>query len=654
MNKSLYISLTTTLLLTGCQFFKIHTEHTSYAEVGHYISDYVSEPSIDMHGQNETIILSNAASAEKIVLHLHVDESYQNNDKVTIQCMSQCGVELAGDLGKLHIKSLDLKNVHLLTNPNLTVENINITSSEAITTGLPVVTKQAKITIQPSTDMISAQKLIKAMNIIPASGEFVYDTNIVYDNKGKALNSHNDGGIADAVYSLNSLKKTCPNLKWAAPVVSWFGISQNGSKDTDVSKLEIVPAVDSKQDIFSETWKIGNTNRQSAYLISRDNNGRPNYGGSINDGSLLRYIELLKNKNLKVMFYPVILMDIEGKPWRGRIKATNPDNVHEFFYKKNGYNNFILHYAELLKGKVDAFVIGSELQDLTQSVDNRYEYPNPKRYPAVVELIDLSKKVREILGPNAIITYAANWSEYHHDKAQIHHLDILWSSPSIDVVGIDAYLPITNKSWGDISVNDIKTGWANGELWHYYYDRNKKADLMPEWGLKQIEYWWSNEHWSKGIKSSWVPKMKPIWFTEFGFPSMHMATNKPNAYWQPKSTSEDLPKHSSGKPDFSIQARAIRGTLEYWEPKHEIVQNMFLWAWDARPFPYYPNRLDIWSDGDMWSRGHWINGKLEPFSQVRLLPGVKVNAIEVHAETFFTVGPDNEIGQITTKHHTNI
>lgn len=207
---------------------------------------------------------------------------------------------------------------------------------------------------------------------------------------------------------------------------------------------------------------------------------------------------------------------------------------------------------------------------------------------------------------------------------------------------------------GDISIEDIKEGWASGELWDYYYDRNKKASIMPEWGLKQIEYWWSNEHWSHEIKSSWEPKAKPIWFTEFGFPSMHMATNTPDVFWNPKAVNGGVPKKSSGKPDFAIQMRAIRATIEYWQQKSDVVQNMFLWAWDARPFwdarpiPQYNQKLDIWSDRNLWSRGHWINGKIEPLSYVRLLPNAIIEVLETNADEL-VIEKNSTITQILAK-----
>lgn len=628
-------------------------------EVSNYISGHISEiPIVINNEKNLTINLMNAASAEKIILHIHANDN-KTIQNITIRCMSQCGIELVGQLDKLKIKNLNLNNVHLLTNPKITVETASIHSSEAITTGLPIDLKTAEINIDSSPNMISVQKLLKAVNIIPGSGEFVYDTEVVYNDKGIAINAHNDEKISDASYNLKSLVRIFPNLEWSAPVISWFGVNDSNNSNMDVSQVKIVPGVEYRDIHTSKTWKVGKYSRADAHLILKDNNNRPNYGGTVNDDSVLRYIEALRSQNLKVMFYPLIAMDMPGKPWRGHIKANNPQDITNFFIKSGGYNEFILHYAHLLKNKVDAFVIGSEMQDLTQSFDPNYNYPDPRRYPAVIELINLAKQVREILGSKVIITYAANWSEYHHDKNSFHHLDPLWMSEYIDVIGIDAYLPITNKSMGDISIEEIKDGWKSGELWDYYYDRNKKSDIMPEWGLKQIEYWWKNEHWSHGIKSIWKPKIKPIWFTEFGFPSMHMATNTPNVFWNPKDVNGGVPRKSSGRPDFAIQMRAIKGTLEYWQKKNYIVQNMFLWAWDARPFPYDPKKTDIWTDGELWSRGHWINGKIEPLSQVRLLSGLNAHAIKTNANELVIEGSSkvntisaNSIQYVTDKDKT--
>ncbi|WP_411816186.1 phage tail protein [Hyphococcus sp. DH-69] len=36
----------------------------------------------------------------------------------------------------------------------------------------------------------------------------------------------------------------------------------------------------------------------------------------------------------------------------------------------------------------------------------------------------------------------------------------------------------------------------------------------------------------------------------------------------------------------------------------------YVYAWDARPFPDFPARSDIWGDTANWEKGHWLNGRL--------------------------------------------
>ena len=38
--------------------------------------------------------------------------------------------------------------------------------------------------------------------------------------------------------------------------------------------------------------------------------------------------------------------------------------------------------------------------------------------------------------------------------------------------------------------------------------------------------------------------------------------------------------------------------------------NTALWCWDARPFPFFPARADVWGDAGNYRTGHWLNGRL--------------------------------------------
>jgi len=103
--------------------------------------------------------------------------------------------------------------------------------------------------------------------------------------------------------------------------------------------------------------------------------------------------------------------------------------------------------------------------------------------------------------------------------------------------------------------------------------------------------------------------MKKIWFTEFGFPSVDNAANQPNVFYDPSSSSSAFPYYSKGRVDFSAQRAAITASLHQWRFS-SMVEQMFLWTWDARPFPFFPDLTGVWSDGRNWKTGHWVQGKL--------------------------------------------
>lgn len=454
---------------------------------------------------------------------------------------------------------------------------------------------------------IPVEDRLKAISIIPGSGEFVYDTHVQYkinkDNacaqngKAKPINMNNLHKKADSLVSLDQLQNTCKNIEWVSPVVGWFTGSLN------LSECMVSPGVEFKENLHTtpDEWKVAGKTRKDAHQITLKN-GSPIYGGTTSDDSILRYLEELNRRGLKIMFYPMLFVDKLDKPWRGHI-CGNAEDVERFFNKKGGYNHFILHYARLVKGKVDAFLIGSEFKKITSIRDK------DGSYPAVRCFIDLARQVKEILGNDVQVSYAADWSEYHHDDKGYYHMDDLWSSKYIDFVGIDAYFPITENSNEFLNEEEVIDGWDSGELYDYYYEGDKKIDLSPKYALKNIEYWWSNYHFNPGNnKTKWSPKSKKVWFTEFGFPSVDGCTNQPNVFFDPEAFDGGLPKNSKGTIDFHSQRVAINATLKKWEGS-DIVENLFLWTWDARPYPSWPSLSSVWGDGLKWDKGHWVNGK---------------------------------------------
>lgn len=479
----------------------------------------------------------------------------------------------------------------------------------------------------------SVENTISAVNVIPGSGEFVYDTEVQYMGSGDyirlpggaqnnnstyfaqrghrfSLNCHSGEKKANSIMSLDQLKVTLPKVRWVAPVVAWFANSLNAAN------CKIMPGVEyeNNMEVMHIPWKVRHYDRVDAHKITKKDN-KPIYGGTTADTAIIKYLQELRKRGYKVMFYPMLFVDTTGKPWRGRI-TCKAQEVKSFFRNKGGYNAFILHYARLTKNLVDAFIIGSELRGLTTIHDEKFNFP------AVQELVELAKEVRTIMGSDVKISYAADWSEYHHTSGGWYNMDELWGCHDIDFIGIDAYFPLTDWKNTNYDINDAIAAWDSGEGFDFFYTDTertirKKLDIAYAW--KNITWWWSNTHINPDSKkTSWVPRSKKIWFTEYGFPSVDLATNQPNVFFDPESSESGLPYHSSGSVDLMAQRIGIEATERRWQ-QSDLVENKFLWTWDARPYPVWPDRSDLWNDSKCWYKGHWVQGKLGMVTLAALL-----------------------------------
>ena len=474
----------------------------------------------------------------------------------------------------------------------------------------------------------SIEDKIKDMVLIPGAGEFVYGTNIATKQDGAfigsnftpsgdkdTINMHNYEGKADAVVAIDQMLNVLPNLEWVAVVVTWFATS------TDAGACEIVPKVEfqGSTQVLPADWSVAGVDRNSAQMVLFIDPETPTYGGTPSDNTVLEICAELKNRGLNVMLYPMPFVDEltpDPKPWRGRIVPANATDANNWFTKTNGYNAFITHYANLLVGKVDAFVIGSELIGMTGYTDVA------GNYPAVNQLVTLAASVKNIMGAGTQITYAADWSEYHSTNGWFN-LDPLWASAGIDFVGIDSYFPLTDDL-PQIQIDEqaITDGWESGEGWDYYYadsvNRTGKTNYSDaKFAWKNLEYWWKNTHTNPDTSTtSWTAKMKPVWFTEFGFPSVDGCANHPNVFFDPTSSESFFPRGSKGRIDFQAQREALNATLDYLEERETtagntgLVARRFIWTWDARPFSFWPDLEGVWQDSILWNTGHWVQGKL--------------------------------------------
>ena len=331
-------------------------------------------------------------------------------------------------------------------------------------------------------------------------------------------------------------------------------------------------------------------------------------------------------------------------PGDGTVSYSGPDEWT--------LSRFILHYAALCAaaGGVEAFCIGSELRGLSQ-------IRGASGFPTVQALIALAAQVRSLLGAETKISYAADWSEYFGyitpEGDRLFHLDPLWADDNIDFIGIDNYMPLSDWREGEDHLDaqagvpsiydpaylDANVQGGEGYDWYYHSPEGEAAQIRTAiedtahgehwiWRVKDLRNWWGNDHHERingvrqPIATAWEPQSKPIWFTELGCAAIDKGSNQPNKFLDPKSSESQLPRASTGLRDDLIQIQYLRTVLGHWgqagnNPISDIygapmldMANAYVWAWDTRPYPVFPNALELWSDGDNYSRGHWLNGRV--------------------------------------------
>jgi hypothetical protein len=535
---------------------------------------------------------------------------------------------------------------------------------------------------------------IRAVTLIPGATEHglatIQISEIPNAGQQRLINHNVKFADNDLKASLDELQALCPNLQSIGLVISWFG----NDLRAEFCKLRPGVEVNTRTD-ETRNWQVGSQTRGDAYLISRQDEA-PIYGGTPDDASVLDAIVEIKSRGLNVTLYPFILMDVpEGNqlpspygdqslaifPWRGRItcdSAIDQSNsadqtadaasqitsflgasqTSDFLISgteiswtnaDNGYRHMILHYAALAKiannlgAPVDGFVLGSEMVALTRVRDHQ------NTFPFVQALASLADDVASVLSSSTQLTYAADWSEYFGYHPQDgsgdlwFHLDDLWAKSSINAIGIDNYMPLSD--WRDEDLqsanpdgfyhqNDI-AALSNqidaGEGFDYYYadtqartdrDRTPITDgLGKPWvyRFKDLKSWWENPHYNRigGIEvatpTAWVPLSKPYWLTEFGCPAVDKGANQPNVFPDPKSSENAFPYFSNKGRNDQAQRAFLSAHLNHWNADTSNMVDLdhsYVWTWDARPFPAFPQNLDLWSEGDNWRTGHWINGRL--------------------------------------------
>ena len=547
---------------------------------------------------------------------------------------------------------------------------------------------------------ISVTHGVQGVALIPGTGEYALATTPVHYTDGQggrwSANVSTPDGRSDFTAALEDATQDLPQLAAASLVVSWFG------DDLRCGECRLRPKVESAEDEGENMpWQVAGLTRGTAEVIAREDD-RPVYGGTPTDAAVIEAIHAIQAAGKAVMFYPFILMDqLEGNalpdpysdagtqpklPWRGRITlAKAPGQAGSSDGTLSAYNEvaaffgtvtaadftiaggqviytgpqewsmsrFILHYAALCKaaGGVEAFCIGTEMRGLTQIRGAGNSFVAVQAFRA------LAAEARLLLGAGTKISYAADWSEYFGYHPQdgsgdvFFHLDPLWADDTIDFIGIDNYMPLSD--WRDgadhldaqhsdsiYALDYLAGNVAGGEGFDWYYHSPEARAAQRRTAItdgthgepwvyryKDLRGWWENLHHNRigGARAAeptgWQPGSKPIWFTEYGCAAVDKGTNQPNKFLDLKSSESSLPRYSSGARDELMQMQYLRAVADHWrDPAHNPVSaayggpmvdmtRAFVWAWDTRPYPFFPNNRALWSDGRNYARGHWLNGR---------------------------------------------
>jgi len=230
--------------------------------------------------------------------------------------------------------------------------------------------------------------------------------------------------------------------------------------------------------------------------------------GTPTDADLIHVIAQAHSLGLKVMLKPHVDLANDPTHWRGQIGQGFTDSEWNAWF--SSYQDFINHYAQLAQTYgADQFCVGTELSASESRTTNwRAVITGVRGYYS---------------GP---LTYAAN----HGDETGLTWWD------AIDIIGVDAYYPLTSKS--DPTVAELKAAWQPYVA--------TLAALASDRG-------------------------KSIIFTEIGYRSQD-GTNQHPWDWQ-----------IGGTVDLEEQADTYQAAFEsvFAQP---WFAGMYWWAWETDPF----------------------------------------------------------------------
>ncbi len=146
---------------------------------------------------------------------------------------------------------------------------------------------------RPLIEADSVEGMLKAVTLIPGTGEFVYGTTPVSRGSGGTTaseNEHTTNGVPDIVAALDQLQAAAPNIESVSLVVSWFGT------DLRAGNCKIMPGVENAaKQTTPVSWSVNGVRPPRVNARSREpisdgdgmDSGNPSIPGTNSAGVIL-------------------------------------------------------------------------------------------------------------------------------------------------------------------------------------------------------------------------------------------------------------------------------------------------------------------------------------------------------------------------------
>lgn len=152
-----------------------------------------------------------------------------------------------------------------------------------------------------------ARHLVESVCLIPASGEFAYDPDVVFSNRHSAgtgfkaaINAHAGQKRADFTVAIDNMRRELPNVEWVSLVYAWFGTSLDVATCSLRPECETGVYADQVPESYPHVWSVAGIGRP-LFGMDGDISGLPHwpmvssytnpdgslglyYGGTIADG----------------------------------------------------------------------------------------------------------------------------------------------------------------------------------------------------------------------------------------------------------------------------------------------------------------------------------------------------------------------------------